>query len=157
MKRNNTVKERVVMRRRIMLLLGFVLFLTGCSNEISVEDEISAHQVKEVLETNITALNDKDIDSYLSTIMESARERTKSEMTELFNDFDIKFELSESYIVEEESDKYVIQSTQLATAYDRSEESEYRDHTSTNLHTLERIDGKWLITESEILDIEFHD
>lgn len=125
--------------------------MAGCSQEIEVKDHKGSQQAIQTIETNILALNEKDIDSYLDTITEEAHEQTREATEELFGMEDINFELLESIIIEEEEDKFVIQTEQRAY----SESDEYRDHISTNMHTLEKQNNDWKITASEVLDIKF--
>lgn len=130
-----------------------IFLLTGCSQEVEVKDEQGAQEALQVIETNITALNEKNIDGYLDTITEVAHEGTREATEELFEMEDIAFELLESVVIEEEKNKFVIRTEQRAS----SESDDYRDHVSTNMHTIEKQDVDWKITASEVLDITFEE
>lgn len=136
---------------KLITLIISVFFLTGCSQEIEVNNKQGAQEALQVVEANITALNERDIDGYLETIVEDAHEGTRAATEELFVMDKIEFELLESFVVEEETKKFVIQTEQRAAA----DTDEYRDHLSTNMHTIEKINDEWKITASEILDINF--
>lgn len=141
-----------------LLLAGFmVCLLIGCSGEINVEDEQAAEDVKKILADNIEYLNNEDIDGYLSTLVESAHEATRVETESFFKDYDIEYQLLSSIIIEEEEEKIVVESEQQAQAISVPEGEDYKDHVSVNIHTFEKENGEWKISESNIVDINFID
>ena len=145
------------MKTKIVLIALITSLIVGCSDEIEVENEEAAAEVKQLLEHNIKSLDEEDLDGYLSTIVESAHEGTKSQTEQHFRDYDIDYELLSMIVVEEEENKYVIEAQQKAEAVSTPNGEEYRDHISLNRHTFEKVDGEWKITGSNVVDINFID
>lgn len=145
------------MKLKSLFILLIAGFLIGCSGEIDVEDEVAAEEVKQVVADNIESLNNKDIDGYLDTIIESAHEATRTETEAFFQRYDIEYELVSSNIIEEEEDQYRVEAYQEAKAISVPIGEEYRDHVAVNIHTLIKENGEWKISESVMTDVHFID
>lgn len=141
-----------------LILIGLMTILAvGCSSEIDITNEEAAQEVKQVLEDNIAALNQEDMEGYLSTIAESAHEETREETKQFFEEYDIDYELLNAIVIEEEENKFVLEAEQRAQAVSAPKDTEYRDHVSVNHHTFEKEKGEWKITGSQLVDIHYMD
>lgn len=125
--------------------------ITGnIKNKKVIEDGI------EVIETNLKAVNKKDMPTYLSTLVKSAQEDTKEEMSQFFKEFTVENELLEIKVLDETTDRLLLQAQQKTTApSDKKQKEKYRNHISTANHTLVKEDGEWKIAETIMTDTQF--
>lgn len=110
-----------------------------------IVDEQAIKAPLDVIFLNNEAVNQKDIDLYLSTLNEDSREVTKTELEEFFKTYDIKHEINALFVQKQTDDRVVIEV--VKTARNQNEE-EFQDHQSSNVITLEKSDGEWFIVEA---------
>ena len=146
------------------LIAGFKLLKpevkTQSESGITITGNIKNKEVIEegitVIETNLKAVNQKDMSAYLSTLVNSAQADTKKEMKKFFKDFSVENELLEIKVLDETPDKLLLQAQQKTTAPSNKKQKEkYRNHISTANHTLVKEDGKWKIAETIMTDTQF--
>lgn len=142
---------------KIMLgVLLALLFLGGCSEGKSeVTSEEARNEVKMLVEKNLRFSQEEDIEGYLSTIVERARESTKETLPDFFAKFDIEYELINFKVLEEEESKIITEAEQYASATYIEEGESFRDHLAVVVHTFVKEDGKWLISDSVVIDTKF--
>lgn len=139
----------------IFLILGFptktiktqTLTITG-----NISDEQAAKETLRTLEKNIQAINDKDIDAYLSTIPASNWKETRVEMNEFFKEYDIKNELLSFEIKKQDKTHMLIQTQQKTINLG---ENNYKSHIAEANHTFVKKGNRWLIQETVITNTEF--
>lgn len=149
------------MKKWLLVTIMLPVLLMGCSNtEGTTKDTPSedlsgnAKAVKEVLEKNLQATQEEDMEVYLSTLVESGRESTKKEIEGFFKDYDIKYELLAFEVLEEEETKMKVESEQRATAEYIAEGLSYHDHIARMEQTFVMEDGEWRISESKIINTD---
>lgn len=110
-----------------------------------IVDEAAIKAPLDVIFLNNEAVNQKDIELYLSTLNEESREVTKTELEEFFKTYDIKHEINALHVQKQTDERVVVEV--VKTARNQNEE-EFQDHQSSNVITLEKFDGQWLIVEA---------
>lgn len=125
--------------------------INGVDVKGRLTNEADVAEVITVLEQNIQAANEEDLDVYVSTLIESARSQTSQEMQTVFDEFDIKLVLESIDVLEQTDDLVKLRVQQRAT----SDSEEYRDHIATVGITFIKVDGQWLIAESMMEDTQF--
>ncbi|PAV31222.1 hypothetical protein CIL05_00770 [Virgibacillus profundi] len=149
------------MKKWLLITIMLPIILMGCSNSGgSTKDTSSeglsenAKAVKEVLEKNLQATQEEEMEAYLNTLVESGRESTKNEIEGFFKDYDIKYELLDFEVLEEEETKMKVESEQRATAEYIAEGLSYHDHIARMEQTFIVEDGDWRISESKIINTD---
>ncbi|RIU90546.1 hypothetical protein [Oceanobacillus picturae] len=149
------------MKKGLLIMIALPILLIGCSNGGSTVKDTPAEdlsenaiEVKQVLEKNLQATQEEDMDAYLATLVESGRESTKKEIAGFFEDYDIEYELLGFEILEEEDERIVIEAEQRATATYVAEGLSYRDHIARSEQTFVREEGEWRIAKSEITNTD---
>ncbi|MGM0123941.1 hypothetical protein IGI37_001315 [Enterococcus sp. AZ194] len=118
----------------------------------TISDKKAAESAFTVLKKNIQAVNDKDIDAYLSTIVPSSREETKKEMTPFFEKYSLKNELLSFEVKKQDNDHMLIEAQQKSQNLGKEK---YRSHIAVANHTFVKEGGEWLIQETVITDTKF--
>ncbi|GAQ17722.1 hypothetical protein OPHB3_1647 [Oceanobacillus picturae] len=149
------------MKKGLLIMIALPILLIGCSNGGSTVKDTppedlseNAIEVKQVLEKNLQATQEEDMDAYLATLVESGRESTKKEIAGFFEDYDMEYELLGFEILEEEDERIVIEAEQRATATYVAEGLSYRDHIARSEQTFVREEGEWRIAKSEITNTD---
>lgn len=155
----------------LVALGSALLFLTGCSPsqtaeyinpeevsyEVQIETEVTDREAIEeavqVIENNIAYAEAEDMDGYLSTIVSSAHENTRTELEAFFELYDLEHTILSITVLEQEEDTMLIEVFQQTVAVDQAEEADdYRDHLGVANHTLVLEDGEWKISETVMTD-----
>lgn len=113
------------------------------------EDVLAAFAL---LEKNLQAANDEDLEAYASTLVPSAREATKKEMATFFKEFDVKHTLLSFEVTKEDGERILVKARQKTV---NEGKNEYRDHITEANHTFVNIDGEWLLEETAMSDTQF--
>lgn len=138
----------------MIISLALLLVLIGCSKgEQTGTRELSpeADKVKEVLHKNYESVEEKDLDSYLQTLVKASRADTKVELEEHFEKVDISYELEDFKVLEESKEEMVVEAKQKATIIDAPEDEGFQDHLATLEYTFVLEDEAWRIKETEII------
>ncbi len=125
---------------------------SGAEGEV---DEAIAEEALDILFANLEAANTGDIEGYLEAMPTEYHEVTANEMEQLFDEFDIEFDMLDYEVVlanEEEVQIYVVQTTVSAEPRD-----DFEDNIAEVLHTFYKEDGEWKIYASDFLSMEPYD
>lgn len=150
-----------------LIFLVFILNYFNKANEISneinrepgqveikgkVTNEQDVLAVYELLEKNLQAANDEDIETYLSTLVPSAREATKKEMIPFFEKYDVKHTLVAFEVTKEDGKRILVKARQKTV---NEGKEKYRNHITEANHTFVKVDGEWLLEETAMSDTQF--
>lgn len=150
-----------------LLFLIFILNYFNQANEISnsinqeagqvevtgkIENKDNALAALKVLETNLEAANQEDIDLYVRTLVPSARESTKEEMSTFFKEFDVEHTLLEFKVTKEYENRIQVQARQKTI---NKGTNKYRNHITEANHTFVKIEDQWFIEETAMSDTQF--
>ncbi len=141
-------KERRIMIIKIVhavLISGLLLFI-GCGGE--KEDPTI------VIKDHIKFANQKDLDSYMSTIHEEnpRYEQLRTMMGEVFFKYDIRHELLETEIISDEDDEVRIRFIEITTKRDGDN---VRKNQTNGIFVLRKSAGFWKIYETNVTDSKF--
>lgn len=151
-----------------LLFLVFILNYFDKANEISnnitqeageieikgkITNQEDVQAVFDLLEKNLQAANDEDLETYLSTLVPDAREATKKEMAPFFKTYDVKHTLL-AFEVRKEDGERILVKTQQRTENKGTEE--FRNHVTEANHTFVKIDGEWFIEETAMSNTQFY-
>ncbi len=150
-----------------LLFLIFVLNYFNKANELSdsinqeagkvevtgkIENKDDALAALKVLETNLQAATDEDIDLYISTLVPSAREATQKEMSAFFEEYDVEHTLLEFKVTKEDGIRIQVQARQKTI---NKGTNKYRNHITIANHTFVKMDGEWFLEETAMSDTQF--
>lgn len=156
-----------------LLLLSLILFLSACGpkkmtyrdpDEISYEvtektdikDQKAVEEAVKVVQKNIQAAQEEDIDAYLSTIVKKGHKETKKEFKDFFEDYDLEHTIMGITVLEEDKETMLLEVTQQSVATHTAENvDEYKDHIAVANHVLVKEEGKWKISETTMVDNYF--
>lgn len=157
---------------KYFLALGSLLFLIGCTpsrsyqnpTEVSYEieglaevtDQKAAEEAIQVIEKNIQYAKEEDMEGYLSTILSSAHENTRTELEDFFEEYDIEHTILSIEVIDQKADQMLVRVEQQSVAVHIKEGAEeYRDHVAEANHTLVLEEGEWKIAETTMTDTHF--
>jgi predicted small secreted protein len=129
------------------LLLVACLLLAGCNSTNVTGDPV------QVVRDNIAAANSENIDAYMATIHPKSPyyASTRDALTEAFQLFDLKYELSNLSLVSvnntEAQVNFVLTTRRIAGP-------EFTNNRVTGIFNLQPQDGKWLIYDQSVSNIE---
>lgn len=120
------------------------LAITGTiTNQSDLEEAVA------VVQQNLKAATEKDLNSYLDTLIASAQEETGKEMTDFFADYNLTHELLSLEVRDQQADRMLLKASQRTKKIDGQPQKEnYRDHLSDANHTLIKEKGQWKIAET---------
>ncbi len=109
---------------------------------------------------NMAALEDEDLDGYLATIHEDAPGfgSTRKIVAQLFEDYDLAYELEKLELVEDEGDEAPAPGeakVSFVQVTRKIKGGEFRDNRVTGVHTLKTSDGAWKLLATEVQNIEY--
>lgn len=137
------------MKLKIYLLniLLLSLFICGCGGG-DEEDPTG------VIKDNLKFANQKDLDSYMSTIHEENPrfEQTRELMGEVFFKYDIRYELIETEIISDKDDEIKVRFIQITTKRDGDN---VRKNQVNGVYILRKSAGFWKIYETDVTDSKF--
>lgn len=154
----------------ILLMLGAVFFLAGCGSVPSyqapetisyqIEGELSnqeeAEKAVQVITDNLAFATSEDIDGYVSTIIESAHEETRKELSPVFEEYDLEHTILSIEILEQEENRMLIQAQQQTIMTSSAEGAPvYRNHIAEVNYTMTIENGEWKIEETAMTDTKF--
>ena len=150
-----------------LLFLIFVLNYFNKANELSdsinqeagqveitgkIENKDDALAALKVLETNLQAATDEDIDLYVSALVPSARDATQKEMSAFFEEYDVEHTLLEFKVTKEDGTRIQVQARQKTV---NKGKNKYRNHITVANHTFVKMDGEWFLEETAMSDTQF--
>jgi hypothetical protein len=148
-------------RRKEILIPFLLLFiaLLACSSSSESAPEITdadREAVVNVVQWNLYYLEVEDINGAMNTIHEDAPGRMETQNTtlEMFNRFDLGYELLENELVSIDSDTAKVRVKQLT--WKKAGDEPFRTNRITAVHTLKKsADGNWRIYSSSVDDVEY--
>ena len=117
-----------------------------------IENQTEALAALAVLETNLAAANDKDIDRYVNTLVPEAREATKKEIEKTFAEYDLEHTLLSFEVLSQTDDLLQVKTQQKTINLGKNK---YRNHITEAHHTFVKEDGQWLIKEVSMSNTQF--
>lgn len=117
-----------------------------------IENQTEALAALAVLEANLAAANDKDIERYASTLVPEAREATKKEIEKTFSEYDLEHTLLSFEVLSQTDDLLQVKTQQKTINLGKNK---YRNHITEAHHTFVKEDGQWLIKEVSMSNTQF--
>lgn len=117
-----------------------------------IENQTEALAALAVLEANLAAANDKDIERYASTLVPEAREATKKEIEKTFAEYDLEHTLLSFEVLSQTDDLLQVKTQQKTINLGKNK---YRNHITEAHHTFVKEDGQWLIKEVSMSNTQF--
>ena len=142
------------MKPRIFLTaMCAALVLTGCGQVPKAERDAAL----DVVRRNVAAMQAKKIDEMMATIhpKSPAFEKTRTAMSDLVRDYDLKCELAALDVVRARPDEIAVrfvQTTEKSNAAGAHEKTRV-----TGVHVLKKDGGQWKIFGSDVMDAELLD
>ena len=125
--------------------------ITGSDPDYNIEFEI-----KKVLEENIQALEEENMDEYMSMVYTHAEQTTFAEtqkvLSDIFENFDLAYELKDFDFLSISEQEVKVRVTQLTTLI---EGETFRDNESIFIHTLKPQKEEWKFFNSEVESINY--
>lgn len=146
----------------VIFIVSVFSLATGCggTEETSQTSETTSEtpedKVLEVVRKNLEMSEKEDLEGTMSTISSDAEiyDQTEQTMKQLFEAYDLKYEINEIEVVEISDNEAKVKVVQTTT---KVEGPEFRDNKVELVHTLKLKDGKWGILSSETVNVEFLD
>jgi hypothetical protein len=132
----------------LAVLVAFAA-LSGCSNESQTpNDPVS------VIQENIKAMNDKDLDRMMATIDEQSPsfDQTKQVAKKLFEMYDLKYDLDSLKVITQTDDEARVECVQTTT---KLKGPAFRDNKIAFVHSLKKSDGNWKIYFSKVMRLDY--
>lgn len=140
----------------VMTILTFVPSInktTESESDYNIEFEII-----EVLEENIQALENENMDEYMSMVYTNTEQTTFAEtqqiLNNIFENFDLAYELSNYEFLSISELEVKVRVTQITTLV---EGEDFRDNESIFIHTLRQQKEEWKFFNSEVESINYLD
>lgn len=138
----------------IMTMLKFfpsINRVTESEPDSNIESEII-----KVLEGNILALENENMDEYMSKVYTHAEQTTFAEikkmLSDIFEDFDLAYELRDFEFLSISEQEVKVRVTQITTLV---EGENFRDNESIFIHTLKPQKEEWKFFDSEVESIKY--
>jgi hypothetical protein len=148
-------------RKKEILIPVFLLLIAmlACSSSSESAPEVTdadREAVVNVVQWNLYYLEVEDINGAMNTIHEDAPGRSETQNTtlEMFNRFDLGYELLENELVSIDSDTAEVRVKQLT--WKKAGDEPFRTNRITAVHTLKKsADGNWRIYSTSVDDVEY--
>ncbi|GHU35417.1 hypothetical protein FACS1894193_00940 [Bacilli bacterium] len=142
----------------VLIIAAFQLYQTKSDdstqakvNKIVITDK-SEQALYDLINRNLTAINQKKMEDYLATLIPTARQNSQKEITTFLNSYTVKINLESFQVLKKDKTHCLIETKQKTINLGKNK---YRNHISTANHTLTKLDGKWLIASTTMIDTEF--
>ncbi|ADU32278.1 FxLYD domain-containing protein [Evansella cellulosilytica] len=165
------------MKKTVLLLFSMLLlfFIVACGSEEEAnvdaeeteeeteeieeqepeEEEISDEElIIEVIQLNLDAGNNEDIDLYMSTLHSDSPQYdlTREQLTQLFEVYDLQYTLDDIEVIEitgDEAEVRLIQTTEKLAG------PEFQDNQVEALNRMKKENGEWKIYDTEIIEATY--
>lgn len=156
--------------KKILLMGCASLFLMGCQtvpqyqdpSAVSYEiegkfsDEQTVEEAVKVIEDNLRYASEEDMEGYVSTIIEVAREDTAAELATVFETYDLEHTLLSVEVLSQDEERLLIRTHQQTVMVNSIEGAEnYRNHIAETNYTMLLENGEWKIEETAMTDTKF--
>lgn len=120
----------------------------------AVTNQRDAQICFDLLEKNLTAASNKDIETYIDTLVSSAHEETAQEMTTFFDTYTLAHTLLSFEIVKQEASSMLVAAQQQTINLG---ENSYRNHITQAHHTFVKEGAAWKIQQTVMTNTSFID
>ncbi|WP_245762696.1 DUF2628 domain-containing protein [Psychrobacillus psychrotolerans] len=138
----------------VMTMLKFVPSINQVT-ELELDSNIES-EIIQVLEGNILALENENMDEYMSKVYTHAEQTTFAEikkmLSDIFEDFDLAYELRDFEFLSISEQEVKVRVTQITTLV---EGENFRDNESIFIHTLKPQKEEWKFFDSEVESIKY--
>ena len=140
------------MKRKLLGFFAAILLssgVSGCAHETAIpNDPVS------VVQENIKAMNDRDLDRTMATIDEQSPsyDQTKQVAKKLFEMYELKYELENVRVITQTDDEARVACVQTTK---KVSGPGFRDNRIDFVHTLRKVDGNWKIYYSNVNKIDY--
>ena len=136
--------------RIICLFLFAALLSAGCGSDKSKDEQ----EIKDVINKNIEAENNEDIDAYMQTIDKGNKNFDELEeiKSNLYSNFDLNYQVKDLKITvlnDNEAEVHFVQTTKKIKG------PNFRDYRLEGIHTMHKTDGQWKIYDTKIVNKEY--
>ena len=109
-----------------------------------------------VVKANLSAMEREDIEGVKQTIDSSspAFDMTMDMTESIFQQYDLKYSLESIKVIEIKDSRARVRFIQVT---EKTSGPAFRNNRLTGIHTLEKIQGTWVIITTEIVDIQYLD
>ena len=158
----------------LLLASFFVVMLMGCRGPQTIDyqdpesvtyelqgdivDEAEANEALSVIEKNLQAVTEGDLDTYLETVVTDGIEDTQDELEEAFSTLDLEMTILSAEVQEQEEERMLIRIYQQTVALNQEdEENPYRDHVAEANYTMVKEEDGWKIEQTVMTNNQFID
>ena len=153
-----------MIRNFIFLLISLALVFVWFSNDQPVSNkqatatlsgnitnEGSAQICLDLLKKNLTAATEKKFEIYLATLSEKTQEATKTELSSVYDSYDLVHELIAFKVLKQKPDSLFAEAFQWTS---NVRNARYQNHIAQIHYTFMIEAGEWKITDAVITNIE---
>jgi len=135
----------------IFIGLAIALIVMGCGKSGGA---LSDADILAAINENLTAMEREDVNATMATIDENSPgyATTKDLIKVIFDEYDLKYEISDLKVVEKKGNEAKVSFTQVTR---KVSGPEFRDNKITGLHTLRYTGGKWRIFDSAVQTTDY--
>lgn len=143
----------------LLIIMTMLKFVPSINQETELElDSNIESEIIQVLEGNILALENENMDEYMSKVYTHAEQTTFAEikkmLSDIFEDFDLAYELRDFEFLSISEQEVKVRVTQITTLV---EGENFRDNESIFIHTLKPQKEEWKFFDSEVESIKYLD
>lgn len=131
------------------LILFFLIFL------VSISCQSPKSTPEQTVIDNFKAMDEENISKYMKTVTGPRAGIADTLLKELFRDYDVSYTVEDIKLLSVVDE--IAQVKTVVVAKDEGGPKKYRDNRMVFLHKLRKEHGKWLISFSEVLEMEIFD
>jgi hypothetical protein len=134
----------------LYLFLFAVLLFAGCGPDRSKEEQA----IKDVINKNIAAGNDEDVNAYMETIDKDNKnyDRMQDMMNTIYSTYDLNYQVRDVKLLELKDNEAKVQLVQVIK---KIKGPEFRDKKVTVIDTMHKTNGEWKIYDIQITKTEY--
>jgi len=134
----------------LYLFLFAALLFAGCGTERSKEEQA----IKDVINKNIAAGNDEDVNAYMETIDKENRnyDRMQDMMNTIYSTYDLNYQVRDVKILELKDNEAKVQFVQITK---KIKGPTFRNNRIIGIHTMHKTNGEWKIYDTQITKMEY--
>jgi hypothetical protein len=134
-----------------LLMICAIIF--GCGGQVKPTSDAD---IMAAVSDNLKAMEREDVDATMATIDETSPgyQSTKDLIKIIFEQYDLKYELSDLKVTEKKDKEAKVSFTQVTR---KVSGPEFRDNKINGVHTLRLVGGKWKIFNSVVTNTEYLD
>jgi len=123
------------------------------TENVEVDETVDAEQaVLDAVELNLQYAETENLDGYMDTldIPEESVELVRQSTQQLFDAFDLDYEIVSAEVLELNEDSAIVEVVQKTIATDVAEGQLFNNNEALATHTLNLVDGKWKIATTNL-------